>query len=269
MVSPAAFSGRRRVPPPTNDPIRSYAPGSAERASIKERLDTMADEQVDIPIIIGGKEIRTGDTAPVTMPHDHQHVLGKFHKATPEHVRHAIETAVAAQAEWSRWPFDARAAILLKAAELLRTSWRDTVNGATMLGQSKTIFQAEIDAACEIVDFFRFNVHYGQELLSEQPISDHTMWNQVEYRGLEGFVYAVTMTGTTGRNVAVPPEAIEYLDKVHARSSLPVCAGFGIRSPEQVKLLRGHVDGVIVGSALVEVLERGDDPAEWLRALRG
>ena len=192
MVSPAAFSGRRRVPPPTNDPIRSYEPGSAERASIKARLDALASDKVDIPIIIGGQEIRTGDTAPVVMPHDHHHVLGTFHKATPEHVREAIEAAVAAQAEWARWPFDDRAAILLKAAELLRTSWRDTINGATMLGQSKTIFQAEIDAACEIVDFFRFNVHYGQELLSEQPISDNTMWNQVEYRGLEGFVYAVT-----------------------------------------------------------------------------
>jgi 1-pyrroline-5-carboxylate dehydrogenase len=192
MVLPAAFNGQRRVPPPINDPIRSYEPGSAERASIKARLTALAGDHVDIPIIIGGKEIRSGDTAPVVMPHDHHHVLGSYHKATAEHVHQAIAAAVAAQAEWSRWPFDDRAAILLKAAELLRTSWRDTINGATMLGQSKTIFQAEIDAACEIVDFFRFNVHYGQELLAEQPISDHTMWNQVEYRGLEGFVYAIT-----------------------------------------------------------------------------
>jgi 1-pyrroline-5-carboxylate dehydrogenase len=207
MALPAAFNGHRRVPPPTNDPIRSYEPGSAERASIKARLKTLASDTVDIPIVIGGKEIRTGDTAPVVMPHDHHHVLGTYHKATAEHVQQAIAAAVAAQSEWSRWPFDDRAAILLKAAELLRTSWRDVINGATMLGQSKTIFQAEIDAACEIVDFFRFNVHYGQELLAEQPLSDHTMWNQVEYRGLEGFVYAITPFNFTSIAANLPSSA--------------------------------------------------------------
>src|SRR5437773_5069331 len=207
MGFPAAFSGRPRVPPPTNDPIRSYEPGSAKRASIKSRLAALASDKVDIPLVIGGKEIRTGATAPVVMPHDHHHVLGTYHKATPELVQAAIDAAVAARAEWSRWPFDDRAAILLKAAELLRTSWRDTVNGATMLGQSKTIFQAEIDSACEIVDFFRFNVHYGQELLAEQPVSDHTMWNQVEYRGLEGFVYAITPFNFTSIAANLPTSA--------------------------------------------------------------
>ncbi|MBI3490674.1 MAG: L-glutamate gamma-semialdehyde dehydrogenase [Acidobacteria bacterium] len=188
----AVFNGRRRVPPPVNDPIRSYTPGSPERASLKARLKAMAAETVDIPLFIGGKEVKTGSCAQSVMPHDHQHVLGHYHKAAESHVRQAIEAARVAHAEWTSWSFDDRAAVILKAAELLRTSWRDVINGATMLGQSKTAFQAEIDSACEIVDFWRFNVHYGQELLDEQPISDHTMWNQVEYRGLEGFVYAVT-----------------------------------------------------------------------------
>src|SRR5262245_36465344 len=188
----AAFNGRRRVPPPVNEPIRSYAPGSPERASLKARLKQMASEKIDMPLIIGGKEVKTGACGRAVMPHDHAHVLGDYHKATEKHVLLAVEAAQKAQKEWASWSFGDRASVMLKAAELLTTSWRDTINAATMLGQSKTAFQAEIDSACEIVDFWRFNVHYGQELLDEQPVSDHTMWNQLEYRALEGFVYAVT-----------------------------------------------------------------------------
>jgi 1-pyrroline-5-carboxylate dehydrogenase len=186
------FNGHRRIPPPVNDPVKNYAPGSSERASIKARLSCMAGEVVDIPLIIGGKAVTTGSTANAVMPHDHAHVLGHYHKASEAHVQQAIAAAQAAHDEWASWSFDDRAAIMLKAAELLTTTWRDTINAATMLGQSKTVFQAEIDSGAEIVDFWRFNVHYGQELLDEQPVSDHTMWNQLEYRALEGFVYAVT-----------------------------------------------------------------------------
>jgi 1-pyrroline-5-carboxylate dehydrogenase len=187
-----SFNGHRRVPPPVNEPVRSYAPGSPERSSLKARLAAMARETIEIPLVIGGRDIRTGHTERSVMPHAHAHTLATYHKASEEHVVGAIEAARAAHREWSSWTFDDRAAVLLKAAELLTTTWRDTVNAATMLGQSKTAFQAEIDSACEIIDFWRFNVHYGQELLDEQPTSDHTMWNQLEYRALEGFVYAVT-----------------------------------------------------------------------------
>jgi 1-pyrroline-5-carboxylate dehydrogenase len=205
--SNAVFNGHRRVPPPVNEPIRSYAPGSPERASLKARLKAMAGEKLDIPLVIGGKEIRTGATAQSVMPHDHQHVLADYHKADEKHVLQAIDAAAAARDEWSSWSFDDRAAVILKAAELLTTSFRDTVNAATMLGQSKTAFQAEIDATVELIDFWRFNVHYGQELLDEQPVSDHTMWNQLEYRGLEGFVYAVTPFNFTsiGGNLPTAP----------------------------------------------------------------
>ncbi len=203
----ASFNGHRRVPPPVNDPIRSYAPGSPERAPLKARLKSMASEMAEIPLVIGGQRVRTGDTGTAVMPHDHQHVLGTYHKATPDLVLKAVDAARTARADWSRWSFGDRAAVLLKAAELLTAHWRDTINAATMLNQSKTVFQAEIDAACESVDFWRFNVHYAQELLDEQPLSDHANWNQVEYRALEGFVYAVTPFNFTsiGANLPTAP----------------------------------------------------------------
>jgi len=192
MAASSSFQGHARVPPPANEPIKSYAPGSPERSLLKSRLNAMAAERIEIPLVIGGRDVRTGTTAQSVMPHDHHHVLATYHKATPELVLEAVEAARAAQRDWSRWPFANRAAVLLKAAELLTTTWRDTVNAATMLGQSKTVFQAEIDAACESIDFWRFNVHFAQELIAQQPLSDHTMWNRMEYRPLEGFVYAVT-----------------------------------------------------------------------------
>lgn len=177
---------------PVNEPVRAYAPGSAERTSLKARLDAMAGETIEIPVVIGGRAIRTGRTVAVVMPHDHRHVLAQCHQTSAEHVRQAIDAAMIAHREWSAWSFDDRAAVFLKAADLLSTTWRDTLNAATMLGQSKTAFQSEIDAACETIDFFRFNVAFAQDLLDEQPVSDRGIWNQLEYRALEGFVYAVT-----------------------------------------------------------------------------
>jgi 1-pyrroline-5-carboxylate dehydrogenase len=186
------FTGTRKVPPPLNEPIRSFAPGAPERVELKARLSTLSGERADIPLTIGGKEVRTGETGQAVMPHNHRHVLADWHKATPRHVEQAIAAARDARAEWASWAWEDRAAVFLKAAELLATTWRATVNAATMLVQSKTAFQAEIDAACELVDFWRFNPAYAQELYGEQPLSNAAMWNQLDYRPLEGFVYAVT-----------------------------------------------------------------------------
>ena len=201
------FNGNRRVPAPVNEPVRSYAPGSPERAELKARLKAMAGERVDIPLVIGGKEVRTGKTAQTVMPHDHAHVLADWHKADREHVEQAIAAAAEARRDWASWAWEDRAAVFLKAAELLTTTWRQTLNAATMLGQSKTAFQAEIDSACELIDFWRFNPAYAQELYGEQPVSDHTMWNQLDYRPLEGFVYAVTPFNFTsiGGNLPTAP----------------------------------------------------------------
>ena len=186
------FNGNRRVPLPVNEPVRSYAPGSTERAALKERLRSMSAERIDIPLIIGGKEVHTGELAQSVMPHNHRHVLGQWHRAGAANVDEAIRAAGEAARDWANWAWEDRAAVFLKAAELLATKWRTTLNAATMLGQSKTAYQAEIDAACELIDFWRFNPHYAQSLYDEQPLSDRTMWNQLDYRPLEGFVYAVT-----------------------------------------------------------------------------
>jgi 1-pyrroline-5-carboxylate dehydrogenase len=203
----AGFNGIRRVPNPVNEPIRSYAPGSPERASLKARLDSMAGERVEIPIIIGGKEFRTGELGHAVMPHAHAHVLADYHKAKAEHVRLAVDTAVKAQREWSQWAWEDRAAVFLRAAELLATTWRDTLNAATMLGQSKTVFQAEIDSACELIDFWRLNAWYAQEIYAEQPMSSAGVWNMLDYRALEGFVYAISPFNFTaiGGNLAGSP----------------------------------------------------------------
>jgi 1-pyrroline-5-carboxylate dehydrogenase len=192
VSSDFGFNGTRRVPPPLNEPVRAYAPGSSERVELKARLEALASERLDIPLIIGGKEVRSGDLAKAVMPHDHHHVLGDWHRASREHVVQAVAAAAEARHEWVRWPAEDRLAVFLRAAELLATTWRATLNAATMLGQSKTAFQAEIDAACELIDFWRFNPFYAQALYAEQPLSSRGMWNQLDYRPLEGFVYAVT-----------------------------------------------------------------------------
>jgi 1-pyrroline-5-carboxylate dehydrogenase len=188
----SGFNGNRRVPPPVNESVKSYAPGSPERAALKDRLRSMSGERIDIPNIIGGNEVHTGELAESVMPHNHRHILAHWHRASAASIDQAIAAAKEAAKDWANWAWEDRAAVFLKAAELLATTWRPTINAATMLCQSKTAYQAEIDSAVELIDFWRFNPHYAQGLYDEQPLSDRTMWNQLDYRPLEGFVYAVT-----------------------------------------------------------------------------
>ena len=181
-----------RPPAPRNEPINDYAPGSPERERLQRRVQQMSDERLEIPLVIGGKDVTTGELKQAVMPHDKEHVLADVHQGNAEHVQLAIDAAAKAWADWSRWPWEERAAVLLRAAELLAGPWRDTMNAATMLGQSKTAHQAEIDAACESIDFFRFNVEFMTRIYAEQPISSPGIWNRMEYRPLEGFVFAVS-----------------------------------------------------------------------------
>ncbi len=194
-------------PAPYNEPVRSYAPGSPERGSLKLRLEQMRAERIEIPCIIGGKEVRTGRMKQAVMPHAKEHVLADVHHAGGDEVRQAIDAAAKAWEEWSRWPWEERAAVFLRASELLAGPWRDTLNAATVLGQSKTAHQAEIDAACETIDFLRFNVQFMTRIYAEQPTSSPGVWNRLEYRPLEGFVFAVSPFNFTaiGANLTSSP----------------------------------------------------------------
>ncbi len=185
-------TGFYNVPPAINEPVKAYAPNSAERTELLAMYKKMYNENVDIPFYIGSEEIRTGNTTSIHPPHDIKHTVGQYHLAEKKHIEKAIKTAMEARKKWSKMPWESRAAIFLKAADLLAGPYRAKLNAATMIAQSKNVMQAEIDAACELIDFFRFNVQFMTEIYQNQPISSPGMWNRMEYRPLEGFVYAIT-----------------------------------------------------------------------------
>ncbi len=228
---------------PANEPVRPYGPGSAEKKSLKKRLDEMSSEQIEIPILIGGQEVRTGNLGTAVCPHDHGHVLATYHQAGAPEVARAAEAAKAAWRDWSELPWEDRASVLLRAADLLAGPWRDTLNAATMLNQSKTVFQAEIDSACELIDFWRFNPYYMCGIYAEQPSSPAATWNRTEYRALEGFVFAVTPFNFTSIAANLPTApALMGNSVVWKPASTAVYSGYYI-----MKILQaaGLPDGVI------------------------
>ena len=201
------MSGISNIPSPRNEPVLNYAPGSPERTTLKAALGAVGGRHADIPAVVNGREIRTGNTHDVVSPHCHGRVLAKTHQADRGTIESAIDTAVEAQQDWGHWRFEDRAAVFLRAAEMLAGTHRQLLNAATMLGQSKTAYQAEIDSACELIDFLRFNVHYAERIYAEQPDSAPGVWNRMDHRPLEGFVYAITPFNFTaiGGNLPTAP----------------------------------------------------------------
>ena len=234
------------VPAPVNEPVRDYAPGDPARASLKQRLDQMLQENIEMPLIIGGEEVRTGQLGEAVCPHDHKHVLGRFHQAGEAEVVRAIEAGEKAWHSWSEMDWQDRAAIFLKAADLLAGPWRDTINAATMLNQSKTVFQAEIDSACELIDFWRYNAHYMRQIYTEQPYSPALTWNRVEYRPLEGFVFAVTPFNFTsiGGNLPTAPAIMGNVVLWKPASTAVMSAYYIMRLLEEAGLPPGVINFV-------------------------
>jgi len=201
------LKGFFHVPKAVNEPVKSYKPGSPEKDSVLAAYKAMWNSKIEVPLYIGSDEIKTGNTKNITVPHDHKHIVGTYHLAEKKHVDQAIENALASKDAWANLPWEQRAGIFLKAAELIAGPYRARINAATMIGQSKNIFQAEIDAACELIDFLRFNVEFMTQIYGDQPKSTSDMWNRVEYRPLEGFVYAITPFNFTAIAANLPASA--------------------------------------------------------------
>ena len=201
------LKGFFNVPKAVNEPVKSYAPNSPEKVAVLAAYKKMWNEQIDVPLYIGSEEIKTGNTKTMSAPHDHQHVVGTYHLAEKSHIEKAIANVLESKSKWANMAWEQRAAIFLKAAELIAGPYRARINAATMIAQSKTIFQAEIDASCELIDFLRYNVEFMTQIYSDQPKSDSAVWNRLEYRPLEGFVYAITPFNFTAIAANLPASA--------------------------------------------------------------
>ncbi|CAN5423302.1 L-glutamate gamma-semialdehyde dehydrogenase [soil metagenome] len=248
-----------RVPKAINEPVKSYAPGSPERAELKKALKDLKSKELDIPMIIGGKEVRTGNKTSIHPPHEVSHNLGHYHQGDEQHVRDAVNAALAAKNQWENTPWEQRAAIFLKAADLLAGPYRALSNAATMLGQSKNVYQAEIDAVCELVDFYRFNVEYMTQIYSEQPFSPQGMWNRLEFRALEGFVFAVTPFNFTsiGANLPTAPALMGNTVVWKPSSTQIYSAWFTMKVLKEAGLPDGviniiYTDGPVAGKVIFE-----------------
>src|SRR5215510_8929398 len=245
MSRPGIF----RPPPARNEPVLEYAPGSPEREELRVKVEQLKGERLEIPLVIGGEEIRTGDTFEAVMPHDKDHVLADVHKAGPAEVEQAVSASAEAWEDWARLPWEERAAVFLRAAELLAGPWRSTLVGATMLNQSKTAHQAEIDAACEVIDFFRFNVEFMVRIYEEQPISSPGVWNRLEYRPLEGFVFAISPFNFTaiGANLTSSPALMGNTVVWKPASTAALSAWYTLRIFEEAGLPPGVIN-LVYGS---------------------